>query len=83
MCQHLGYVKNKVLGKATGQHFDLPEHNKNDMKFPIIKNRRSSDPLCGREDEKLQLLYLIVSMEVSIGSHENWLYHCLPDVYIS
>ena len=55
MCQHIGYVRNKVLSKATGQHFNLPGHSKNDMKFTIIEKVRSSDPLYGREREKLHI----------------------------
>ena len=55
MCQHLGYVRNKLLNKATGQHFNLPGHSKNYMKFPIIEKVRSSDPLYGREREKLHI----------------------------
>ena len=55
MIQHLGYVRNKTLSKATGQHFNLPGHSKNNMKFTIIEKVRSSDPLYGREREKLHI----------------------------
>ena len=37
MFQHLGYVRNKLLNKATGQHFNLPGHSKNNMKFTILE----------------------------------------------
>ena len=33
MCQHLSYVGNKTLSKATGEHFNFPGHDKNNMKF--------------------------------------------------
>ena len=49
ICQQLGYFRNKILSQATGQHFNLPWHSENDMKFTIIEQVRSSDPLYGRE----------------------------------
>ena len=52
MLQHLGYVRNKVLSKATGEHFNLPGHTKNNMTFTKIKKVRKVDPLYGREREK-------------------------------
>ena len=55
MLQHLGYVRNKVLSKATGQHFDMPGHTKNNMTFTMIEKVRSVDPLYGREREKLHI----------------------------
>ena len=55
MCQHLGYVRNKTLSKATGEHFNLPGHNKNNMKFTILEKVRSADPLYGREREKYHI----------------------------
>ena len=45
MCQHLGNVKNKTLSKATREHFNLPGHDKNDIKFTILEKVRSTDPL--------------------------------------
>ena len=27
-CQHIGYVRNKVLTKGTGEHLNLPGHVK-------------------------------------------------------
>ena len=55
MCQHLGYVRNKTLSKATGEHFNLPGHDKNNMKFTILEKVRSADPLYGREREKYHI----------------------------
>ena len=55
MCQHLGYIRNKNLNKAIGEHFNLPGHSKNDVKFTIIEKVRSQDPLYGREREKLHI----------------------------
>ena len=55
MCQHIGYVRNKVLTKATGEHFNLPGHDKSNMKFTILEKVRSTDPLYGREREKLHI----------------------------
>ena len=37
MKQHLSYVINKVLTEATGTHFNLPGHSKNNMEFTIVE----------------------------------------------
>ena len=55
MCQHLGYVRNKLLNKATGQHFNLPGHSKNDMKFTILEKVKSNDPLLRKRKRKLHI----------------------------
>ena len=55
MKQHLGYVRNKVLTQATGTHFNLKGHSKNNMEFTIVEKVRSMDPLYGREREKLHI----------------------------
>ena len=55
MSQHIGYVKNKVISKSTGEHFNLPGHDKKNMKFTILEKVRSQDPLFGREREKLHI----------------------------
>ena len=55
MKQHLGYVRNKVLTQATGTHFNLPGHSKNNMEFTIVEKVGSMDPLYGREREKLHI----------------------------
>ena len=51
--QHIGYVRNKQINKATGEHFNLPGHSMHNMKFTILEQVMSSDPLYGREREKL------------------------------
>ena len=51
--QHIGYVRNKQTSRATGQHFNLPGHNIHNMKFTILEQVKSRDPLYGREREKL------------------------------
>ena len=53
--EHIGYVKNKVISKATGAHFNLPGHSTNNMKFTVVEKVRSSDPLYGREREKFHI----------------------------
>ena len=78
MLQHLGYVRNKVFSKATGEHFNLPSHDKNNMKFTIIEKVRSQDPLFGREREKLHTRNLntfyegIIIRGFSFVSHVGW-----------
>ena len=37
---------------ATGKHFTLQGHSKQYMKFTILENVRSRDPLYAREREK-------------------------------
>ena len=51
--QHVGYVRNKTLTRATGEHFNLPGHAMNNMKFSILEQVRSNDPLYAREREKV------------------------------
>ena len=51
--QHIGYVRNKQLNKATGEHFNLPGHSIKNMKFTMLEQVKSPDPLHGREREKL------------------------------
>ena len=53
MFQHIGYVRNKETQKAKGEHFNLPGHGMHNMKFSILEKVKSSDPLYGREREKL------------------------------
>ena len=55
MCEHLGYVRNKVISESMGEHYNLPGHSKNDMKFTIIEKVKSTDPLYGREREKVYI----------------------------
>ena len=51
--QHVGYVRNNVTSRATGEHFNLPGHGMNNMKFTILEQVTSTDPLYAREREKV------------------------------
>ena len=51
--QHVGYARNKTLSQATGEHFNLPGHNMHNMKFTVLEQVKSNDPLYAREREKL------------------------------
>ena len=50
--EHRGYVANKQLTKATGQHFNLPGHGASDMLVTIIEKVRSLDPLVRKQREE-------------------------------
>ena len=50
--QHIGYVRNKVKNRATGEHFTLAGHSAHNMKFTILENVRSKDPLYSGAREK-------------------------------
>ena len=41
--QHIGYVRNKQINKATGEHFNLPGHSMHNMKFTMLEQLMSSD----------------------------------------
>jgi hypothetical protein len=43
--QHLGYVRNNIKTRTTGAHFNLPGHGMKNMKFTILEQVRSNDPL--------------------------------------
>ena len=53
MCQHLGYVRNKTLSKANGEHFNLPGHDKDNMRFTILEKSEISRPLTWKEKRKI------------------------------
>ena len=55
MTEHIGYVKNKKISEATGEHFNLPGHSHTDMKFTIIEQVKSLDPVYAREREKMHI----------------------------
>ena len=82
MFQHLVYVRNNVILKAAGEHFNLPGHDKNNMKFTIIEKVISQDPLFGGEREKYTLENLTLFMHESTGSHHILLYSTLTFVDI-
>ena len=55
--QHIGYVRNKQLNKSTGEHFNLPGHRIYHMKFTMLEQVKSLDPLyivCGRESKLIR-----------------------------
>ena len=43
------------LNNATGEHFNLPGHSINNIKFTILEQVKSPDPLYGRALEKLHI----------------------------
>ena len=45
----------KKISEATGEHFNLPGHSHTDMKFTIIEQVKSLDPIYARETEKLHI----------------------------
>ena len=51
--EHIGDVRNRRLDKTTGAHFNSPGHSTSNMKFTILEKVKSTDPLYGREREKL------------------------------
>ena len=61
--QHLGYVRNHIQARATGAHFNLAGHGMKNMKFTILEQVRSNDPLYVREREKLYTFYCGINKE--------------------
>ena len=53
---HKGYVTNRQVTKATGQHFNLPGHRASDMMVTIIEKVHSLDPLVRKEREELYIM---------------------------
>ena len=51
--EHIGYVENVQLEKATGNHFNLPGHSISDMQFVILEKIYSKDPGVRKERESL------------------------------
>ena len=41
--EHQGYVRNKNLSKATGEHFNLPAHKLSDMRIRILEQIFNKD----------------------------------------
>ena len=41
--EHRGYVNNKHLHKATGEHFNLPGHSVSDMTIIVLEKIRRKD----------------------------------------
>ena len=38
--EHKGYIVNKKLGKATGDHFNLPGHSINNLSVTILERSK-------------------------------------------
>ena len=53
--EHLGYVRNQQLEKATGWHFNQKGHSLSDMEFTILEKVFSQDPGIRKERESLYI----------------------------
>ena len=51
--EHIGYVENLQLEKATGWHFNQKGHSVADMEFAVIEKIFSQDPGVRKERESL------------------------------
>ena len=51
--EHIGYVENNQLEKATGRHFNRRGHSVSDMEFAVIEKIFSQDPDVRKERESL------------------------------
>ena len=51
--QHKGYVRNRMMEKATGSHFNLKGHCISDMQVVILEKIRSPDEAFRKEREKM------------------------------
>ena len=52
---HRGYVRNKLLAKATGAHFNQPGHSMSDMTITIVEKIYNNNPLFLREREAINI----------------------------
>ena len=50
--QHIGYIRNKMMEKTTGEHFNSYGHSLSDMKVTVLEKIRSSDPMMRKQKEK-------------------------------
>ena len=67
--EHLGYVKNKHITKATGAHYNLPGHTVSDMRVTIVEKIHSSDPLIRKQREELFIQKLNTKYK---GLNKKW-----------
>ena len=51
--EHIGYVENKQLEKATGEHFNQKGHSVSDIEFVVLEKIFSLDPGVRKERESL------------------------------
>ena len=52
---HHDYVRNKLLAKATGAHFNLPGHQMSDMSITVVEKIYNQNPLFLREREAVNI----------------------------
>ena len=52
MGEHRAYVINKNLDEATGEHFNLRNHNLSHMSYTILEKVHNTDPIYLRERER-------------------------------
>ena len=55
IAQHIGYIKNKVVNKSTGHHFNTPGHSVSDLDFRVLEQARIWDPVYRKEREKYHI----------------------------
>ena len=53
--QHIGYIRNKLLNKATGYHFNTPGHSIQNFTVTILEQVRKRDLNYRREREKYHI----------------------------
>ena len=51
--EHQGYVRNKHLNKATGEHFNLPGHSLSDMHITALEHVQNADEAFRKVREKM------------------------------
>ena len=50
--EHIGYARNNILHKTTGNHFNSPGHSWINMKFTVIEQVKRRDKMYREEREK-------------------------------
>ena len=55
LSQHRGYIVNKKLNTATGEHFNLPGHSVSDLSMTILEQVKKNDTSYRREREKYHI----------------------------
>ena len=50
--EHIGYINNRLLTKATGYHFNLPGHSVSNMEVTILERVKKAEASYRREREK-------------------------------
>ena len=51
--EHRGYVKNKILTKSTGKHFNEVGHRESDMTITILEKIFNANPQYRKQREKM------------------------------